>query len=129
MRHSIIALAVILTASSVGAHADWQNLTPQQKIAHEVRDRIEGTPVDCIKDSDVEVTLVIDRTAIAYEAGDTVYLNYPSNAQTLKSEYTIVRRVNGDLICRGAMYYVETPNGDIVSTVDIDKFVPYRTQK
>lgn len=50
-------------------------LHPEQQLARILQGRVAGKPVNCVDLQNIRSTQIIDRTAIVYGAGSTIYVN------------------------------------------------------
>ncbi|WP_284124176.1 hypothetical protein [Parerythrobacter aestuarii] len=125
---AVLGLAAAPAAAQDEADSDQPEMTKgEKKLAKLIEGRIAGEPESCIRDFPVRSFQVIDKTAIVYKIGRTVWVNYTKNPQSLDDHETLVFRRFGSQIC----------SSDIVSTIDrfggyytgnvfLDKFIPYR---
>jgi hypothetical protein len=121
---AIAAGAALLTGSVLEAKP---RLTPQQRLDKLLDGREAGEPRSCISTSDTRDMEVLDKTAIVYRSGSTLWVNVPRNLDQLDSDDIMVTKVFGSQFCRL----------DIVQTVDrtghfptgfisLGEFVPYK---
>lgn len=127
MRKIAIAIATgaaLLAAPTLQAKP---KLTPQQQLDKLLAGRVAGKPVHCIPDFDAREMQVLDKTAIVYGRGNTIWVNIPRNVADLDDDEIQVIRSNGSQLC----------DLDIVRTLDrgghfptgfisLGEFVPYR---
>jgi hypothetical protein len=129
---SAMALVAFAMVGGVPAQADEQAAAPamtkgEKRLAKLIEGRVAGEPESCINDFGVRSFQVIDKTAIVYKIGRTVWVNYTRDPETLDDSDTLVFRRFGSQIC----------NSDIVTTIDslggfytgnvfLSEFVPYR---
>lgn len=125
-----LALAIAASAVLLGGCATASGkprLTPQERLDKMLVGRVAGKPVSCISSFDSRDMTVLDKTAIVFRSGSTLYVNRPQNADQLDSDDILVTRTFGSQLCRL----------DIVKTVDrggrfengfinLGDFVPYR---
>ena len=128
MRQLAIALVTATALLAVPAAVSAKpKLTGEERLAKLIGDRIPGEPVSCISQFHTRDMEVIDKTAIVYKNGGTIYVNRPKNAADLDEDDILVTKLHGSQLC----------NVDIVQTyersgyfwngfVNLDKFVPYR---
>ncbi|HEX7872170.1 MAG TPA: hypothetical protein VF475_04610 [Sphingobium sp.] len=136
MRFSpLIALAVIGMVSAGAAQAaPTQNRmakTPQDRLAKALEGRVAGTPVDCIQQSQIQSSQIIDRTAIIYQIGRTLYVNTPkSGANFLDSGDILVTDTHSPQLCSiDIVRLVDQGTRFPSGSVGLDKFVPYTKPK
>ena len=121
---TLVAAAALLTGPALEAKP---RLSPQQQLDKLLDGRVAGPPVHCISNYDTREMQVLDKTAIVYGWGSTIWVNTPRNAADLDSDDIMVTRISGSQFC----------NLDIVNTVDrsggftngfisLGDFVPYR---
>jgi hypothetical protein len=120
----IIAGALIATAGAAQAGAPRD---PEAELARAIAGRTAGTPVDCIRLSDIRSSRIIDRTAILYDTGRTLYVNRPtSGASSLDRDDILVTDTRSSQLCSIDIVRLldsgsRMPNG----SVGLGKFVPY----
>ena len=118
------ATAALLTGPALQAKP---RLTPEQRLDKLLEGREAGRPQSCISQFDTRDMEVLDKTAIVYRSGGTVWVNRPANAEDLDSDDILVTHPTGSQFCRL----------DIVNTVDrtghfttgfisLGDFVPYK---
>lgn len=121
---ALVAATGLLAAPAVSAKS---RMSGEEKLAKLLEGREAGEPVNCISLNRARSTRIIDRTAIVYDAGSTIYVNRPYNARHLDDDDVLVTQLHSTQLC----------NVDIVHTVDrsarfttgfvsLDQFVPYR---
>src|SRR5687767_9972675 len=71
---SILIGAALLTSTMADARP---RISPEAKLAKALEGRVAGEPVDCVNLRNVRSSRVIEGTAILYETGSTIYVNYP----------------------------------------------------
>ena len=124
MRHLFTLAAGALLISAVALQAA-PRLDPEQKLARAVQGRVAGAPVRCLDLRTVRLTKIINRTAIIYDAGNTVYVNRPGNAEALDEGDTLVTRTALSQLCsvdRVQLWSSRIWTGSVV----LSEFVPYR---
>jgi hypothetical protein len=101
--------------------------SPEQQLEQALRGRVAGEPVDCINLRSVRNSRVINRTAILFDAGGTIYVNRPrSGAQSLTDWDTQVVRPFGQRLCTiDTITMVDPGSGFFRGTVFLGEFVPY----
>jgi hypothetical protein len=121
---ALVAAAALLTGPALEARP---RLTPQQQLDKLLAGRVAGRPEHCISNFDSREMQVLNKTAIVYGWGNTIWVNIPRNAQDLDDDNIMVTRTHGSQLC----------SLDIVTTLDrsskmfngsvsLGEFVPYR---
>lgn len=124
-----IALAIAATAVMLGGATVQAKpkLTPQQRLDKLLEGREAGEPVSCIPQFETRDMQILDKTAIVYGRGNTIWVNVPKNAEHLDDDDILLTKTNGSQLC----------DLDIVQTLDrtshipngflnLGKFVPYK---
>ncbi len=111
-----------------GAAADARpRLTGEEQLAKLLEGRVAGKPVDCIALRNAGASTVIDKTAIVYGNGRTIYVQRPKiGADSLNSNDILVTQLNMSQLCNVDTVQVR----DRISFfwrgfVGLDQFVPY----
>ncbi len=124
-----LAIALAATAALLGtASVDAKpRLTPEQRLDKLLEGRVAGKPVSCLSQFETRQMQVLDKTAIVYGWGNTIWVNVPRNAKDLDDDDILVTRTSTSQLC----------DVDIVHTLDrgshfpsgfisLGKFVPYK---
>jgi hypothetical protein len=124
-------LALFLAAGAVlavGSAADARNRqNGEERLAKMIEGRVPGRPVDCISIFDSRDQRVIDKTAIVYGSGRTIYVNRPSNARDLDDDDVLVSNVHGSQVCKLDVVRIHDRSGGFYhGFVGLEQFVPYR---
>ena len=125
---------VLLTlAAAAAAFAPAQAKSPdpekgERELAQALEGRVAGEPVGCIDLHRVRSSRIINRTAIVYDAGGTLYVNRPrSGARSLKDWDVMVTRPFGSRLCRVDTVQMYSPGSHILGgLVFLGDFVPYK---
>ena len=124
---------LLLLASAAAAFAPAQAGSPdpakgERKLAQALEGRVAGEPVDCINLHRIRSSRIINRTAIVYDAGGTLYVNRPrAGASSLKDWDVMVTRPFGSRLCRVDTVHMYSPGGRMLSgIVFLGDFVPYK---
>ena len=121
---ALVAAAALLTGPALEAKP---RLTPEQQLGKLLDGRVAGAPQHCISSFDTRDMRVLDKTAIVYGWGNTIWVNIPRNAHDLDDDDVLVTRNSTNQLCdldivttldRGSQFY----NGSI----SLGEFVPYR---
>ncbi|WP_421836680.1 hypothetical protein [Novosphingobium sp.] len=111
-----------------GAAADARpRLTGEEQLAKLLDGRVAGKPVNCINLPNVQSSRVIDKTAIVYGSGSTLYVQRPkSGASSLNSDDILVTRLVSSQLCNIDVVQLRDRNGLFWrGFVSLDQFVPY----
>ena len=121
--HLIVGAALLCGAGMAEART---RLTPEQQLAKILDGRVAGRPVNCINLRNMQSTQIVDKTAIVYRDGRTLYVNRPAYADSLNDNDILVTRTYSsnlcsidtvDLVDRGARFQR--------GFVSLSEFVPY----
>ncbi|WP_250634244.1 hypothetical protein [Pinirhizobacter soli] len=116
------ALAVCGSALAASKH------DPAAELAKLLEGRVAGAPVTCINQPQALGSRVIDHTAIVYDFGSTIYVNYPKgSADSLSSDDILVTKTYGTQLCtmdivRMVDRSAHFPKG----FVSLGPFIPYK---
>ena len=102
-------------------------LTPDQELAKALDGRVAGKPVSCIDPRTNSDSRVINKTAIIYGSGRTIYLQKPANATSLRDDDILVTelRGGGQLCDLDIVRLHDRTGGFFRGFVNLEKFVPY----
>jgi hypothetical protein len=127
LRNLLPVLLGAAAMTAVPAEAG-QRRSPEQQLEQALRGRVAGPPVDCINLRSVRNSRIINRTAILFDAGGTIYVNRPrAGAETLADWDTQVVRPFGQRLCTvDTITMVDPASGFFRGTVFLGEFVPYR---
>ena len=89
---ALVTAAALLTGSALEAKP---KLSPQQRLDKLLDGRIAGAPEHCISHFDSREMQVLDKTAIVYGWGNTIWVNTPRNAEDLDDDDILVTRTSG----------------------------------
>jgi hypothetical protein len=125
-----IALAIAATAallSGPAIQAKAPRLTGEEKLAKLLEGRVAGEPVSCISLQSTRDTRIIDKTAIVYDSGRTIYVNRPRDPSSLDSDDIMVTKPTGSQLCRLDIVQMRDRTSFFYSGfVGLEDFVPYR---
>jgi hypothetical protein len=121
------AAALLAVPAAVSAKP---KLSGEERLAKVIGDRVPGEPVSCLSHYQTRDLEVIDKTALVYKNGGTIYVNRPKNAEDVDEDDVLVTKLHGSQFC----------DLDIVQTYDrsghfwngflsLGQFVPYRRVK
>jgi len=122
----ILASALLAVVAAPAAQAK-PRLTGEERLAKMLEGRVAGEPVSCINLRQATSSRIIDRTAIVYEVGRTLYVNRPTNANSLDDDDILVTRLHGSELCRVDIVHLrDRSHRGFAGTVSLGDFVPYR---
>lgn len=133
MRKLIASIAGAAVAAGLLAAPAVQakpRLTPEQRLEKLLAGRTAGEPVSCISTYDSRELEILDKTALVFGHGSTIYVNRPANAEHIDDDDILVTKTSTSQLCKL----------DIVTTVDrgghfqtgflnLGDFVPYKRIK
>ncbi len=128
-RNILTAVLGALAATAATAPADAaQRMTPEMRLERALQGRVAGEPVNCINLRSVTSSQVIDRTAILYRVGSTIYVNRPrAGAESLSNwDAQLQRPFNNRLCSIDTVTMIDPVNGFYRGNVFLGEFVPYR---
>lgn len=129
---TMIALAAVAAGLLTAASADAARpKTPQERMDKALEGRTPGKPVDCIYLNEIQSSQIIDKTAIIYQVGRTLYVNTPrSGKEFLDSSDILVTDTHSPQLCSIDMVRLVDQTSRMPSgSVGLDKFVPYTKPK
>ena len=131
MRKTVAAVLAAATVLSLSVAADARpRIAPEAKLAKLLDGRVAGKPQDCIFLPSIRGSHVIDRTAIVYDAGRTLWVNRPrSGAESLDDDNILVTnlRGSGSSLCSIDIVHLQDRYSNFYSGfVGLGEFVPYR---
>ena len=131
MRKTVAAVLAAATVLSLSIAADARpRIAPEAKLAKMLDGRVAGEPQDCIYLPSIRSSRIIDRTAIVYDAGRTLWVNRPrSGASSLNDDDILVTDLHGSgsQLCSIDIIRLHDRTSFFYSGfVGLGEFVPYR---
>lgn len=127
MRTLAIALATTAALLGTATLEAKPRLTPQQQLDKLLEGRVAGEPVHCIPSHQTRDMRVLDKTAIVYGWGTTIYVNVPKNAEDLDDDDIMVTRTHGSQLCDLDIVHTVDRTGHFpTGFVSLGQFVPYK---
>ena len=127
------SLPLLLTAASLSAvpAAAAPRLAPEARLARAIEGRVAGEPVRCINLHNVRSSHIIDKTAIIYDAGGTLYVNRPkAGSESLDQWDVLVSKPFNSQLCNiDVVQLYDTGSRMQTGLVFLGDFVPYRRVK
>ncbi|WP_295633298.1 hypothetical protein [Novosphingobium sp.] len=131
--HSLaLAAAVTVGVLGLASTADARSrLTGEEELAKALAGREAGKPVDCIYLPTITSSHIIDRTAIVYESGRTLYVNRPRNgADQLNDSDIMVLNLHSSQLCSIDIVHLHDQTSHFTTGfVNLGEFVPYTKPK
>lgn len=129
MRKTIAAVLAAATVLSLSVSAEARpKIAPEVKLAKMLDGRVAGEPQDCIFMPTIRGSRIVDKTAIVYDAGRTLWVNRPrSGAESLDDDDILVTNLHGSSLCSIDIVSLHDRYGHFYSGfVGLGEFVPYR---
>jgi hypothetical protein len=127
MRRLVFLLtgSIILAAAPAGAKP---RLDPEQRLARAIEGRVAGDPVSCVNLRSIRSSRIIDRTAIIYDAGGTLYVNRPRSGRESLDQWDVMvtRPFNSQLCSIDVVHLYDSTSRMQTGAVFLGDFVPYR---
>jgi len=127
MKKAAIAL---ITATALLAGPALQakpKMTGEEQLAKLLEGREAGEPVDCISLTQSRDARIIDKTAIVYGSGRTIWVNRPTNAQDLDDDDVMVTKTSLSQLCKlDTVRLHDRSQYFFTGFVGLNQFVPYR---
>lgn len=129
--NSKIFAAITLAATTIGLSAApataKPKLTGEAQLAKMLDGREAGKPVNCLPLGQSQESRIIDKTAIVYRFGNTLYVNRPSNPESLDSDDILVTRLTTGQLCRlDPVQLIDRTSRFYSGFVALQDFVPYK---
>ena len=131
MRHLIPALIAAAAVTAAPAAMAREKLEPEAELAKLLEGRVAGEPQKCIPLSTTRSSQIIDKTAIVYKVGSTLWVNRPDGgAESLDDDDILVLRTTGSQLCSIDTLELHDRTSRMYSGfVSLGEFVPYRRAK
>jgi hypothetical protein len=127
MKKAAIALLTATALLAAPALQAAPRTSGEDKLAKLLEGREPGEPVDCISFSQSRDARIIDKTAIVYGSGRTIWVNRPVNARDLDSNDVMVTRTSLSRLCRlETVRLHDRSQFFFTGFVGLEQFVPYR---
>ena len=129
MHKTIAAVLAAATVLSLSVSAEARpKIATEVKLAKMLDGRVAGEPQDCIFMPTIRGSRIVDKTAIVYDAGRTLWVNRPrSGAESLDDDDILVTNLHGSSLCSIDIVSLHDRYGHFYSGfVGLGEFVPYR---
>jgi hypothetical protein len=101
--------------------------TGEERLAKMLNGREAGEPVSCISMLDTHDLHTIDKTALVYKRGGTIWVNRPANPEALRSNDVLVIKRTGSQFCKMDNVTTADQSTHMFSgAVFLGDFVPYK---
>ena len=100
----------------------------EKKLAKLLEGRVAGEPVSCINTfPSADRMQIIDKTAIVFGRGKTIYVNYTRNPESVDdSDILVIKRTDGSRLCRlDNVTTIDRGSRMFSGVVFLDDFIPY----
>lgn len=132
MRHLIPTLFIAAALAAVpAASSAREKLAPEDQLAKLLEGRVAGEPQDCLPLTSLGSSQIIDKTAIVYRNGSTLWVNRPDGGATsLDDDDVLVLKTSGSQLCSIDTLELRDRSSHMYNGfVSLGKFVPYRRAK
>ena len=130
MKALLTIAALAAGALAAPALADADRPVGEEKLAEMLEGRVAGEPSSCINTLRGAGTMqIIDKTAIVFKEGRTLWVNRTAHPRMLDSDdYLVIRHVGGgSRLCRLDNVTSQSRTGNFFTgAVFLEDFVPYR---
>lgn len=128
---AVAASLAIGTIGQAGTADAKPRLTGEEELAKTLAGREAGKPVDCIYLPSVTSSHIIDKTAIVYESGRTLYVNRPrGGAEQLDDSDIMVLNLHSSQLCSIDIVHLHDQTSRFMTGfVNLGEFVPYTKPK
>jgi hypothetical protein len=127
----VLSAALAIVALAGGPALAKEKLTGEQQLAKMLEGRVAEKPVNCIPlFTGNNQTTIIDKTAIVYGWGSVIYVNRPTNADSLDSDYVMITHpTNGQDCSIDTVQLRDRTTHSYAGFVGLQQFVPWRRVK
>lgn len=127
MKKLIVVSLVALLATSAHAASPTRAEKGEAQLAKMLDGRTAGKPQSCISAQASDRLQIIDETAIAYNAGDTIYVARPDRPQSLNTDdVLVIDRTSGQLCKQDIVRTIDRTSGFTRDVIFFGDFTPYR---
>lgn len=125
-RTTLAAILACGLAMPLAAQTDRPATEGELELAEMLEGRVAGEPRNCILARPIRSTKIIDDTAIVYESGPTLYVNFTQDPRTLDDDDFLVTRTQGVSLCSSDQVTTKRrPVGFYSGNVILTQFIPY----
>lgn len=124
---ALSAAVLALGVAAVGTAQARPHESGQEQLGKLLEGRVAGTPVSCIPAFANDQVRIIDKTALVYGSGNTIYVNRPRNPDNLDDDNILVSRRFGSQVCKTDLIRLhDRATRSYSGFVSLENFVPYR---
>ena len=126
---AVATVALVLTgcAHNQAPQRDTIRERSEARLTQMLQGRVAGEPRACITVFDLSRLEIIDRTAVVYDAGETIWVARPQEPRMLDTRDIVVIRRTGSQLCKQDLIRTVDRTGHFTTgVVFLDDFVPYR---
>lgn len=121
------ATAAMMVLAGTTAATAKDRPTGEQRLEKMLEGREAGEPVSCIGLYDSHNLRVIDKTALVYKRGGTLYVSRPLNPKSLRANDVLVMKRTSSQLCKmDSVHTADQTTGMYTGSVFLGDFVPYR---
>ena len=128
MKNILLACAMASLAISTTASAadDTAPSKGEARLTKMLEGRVAGKPQSCIPAMLSDRLKIIDKTAVVYDAGKTIYVARPQDPQSLDTDDILVIKRFGSQLCKqDIIHTIDRVSGFMTGVVFLGDFVPY----
>ena len=121
------AAALAIAALAAGPSVAAERLTGEAKLAKMLEGREPGQPVSCISNMRNLDLTVIDRTALVYGSGTTIYVNRTKDPRWIdRDDILVTKPTNASQLCRmDSVHTMDRSTHMRGGAIMLEDFVPY----
>ena len=122
---AIPALGALALAAPVFAQHS-QHGEGQSRLDRMLEGRVAGEPVRCIQARPVRSVTIVEGTAIVYESGRTMYVNYTQTPEHLDDDdFLVTERFSPVNLCASDTVTTRSPENPFTGNALLTEFIPY----
>lgn len=131
-----VAFTLAATPALANEHGDEDKPVEmtkgEKKLAKLLEGRVAGEPVSCINTFPTADRMqVIDKTAIVFGRGNTIYINYTRHPDTIDDgDILVIKRTDGSRLCRlDNVTTIDRGSHLFSGVIFLDDFIPYTREE
>ena len=122
-----VLAALAFSAPAVAQQAADQPTKGDERLAEMLEGREAGKPEKCIRAFPVRDFTIIDGTALVYESGTTLYVNYTRDPESLDRDDLLVVQQSGSRFCDTDIVRTRDRAGQFYTgNIFLSDFIPYK---